>query len=166
MQVIEAVKIALPVFAAYKDSDWEVLGQALKNANIPHSLADKLLEFMPLAFGRVFLEGMNIQFETFYLRYDPATKREQRRKLNDEPVYTESHWAASEIVAANAAGEAFQAVVFRSSEVHAVNNALNGGSKPENLLMSPPVLMWKSEDENPKSDSESQVTKKRWQFWK
>ncbi|MGI8554790.1 MAG: DUF6585 family protein [Pyrinomonadaceae bacterium] len=77
MEVIETIKIALPVFAQHKSSDWEVLGQSLERAGIASALADKLLEFMPLAFGRVFLDGTGIRFADHFIRYDPETKCRQ-----------------------------------------------------------------------------------------
>jgi hypothetical protein len=166
MKIVEAIKIALPVFAEHKDSDWEVLETALISAGVPASLTGKLLEFMPLAFGRVFLDGLGIKFEDYYVRYDAQINRKKEKKLADEPVYTESFWAASQIIARQAAGEAFNAVAFRSSEFLAVNNALNAGSKPEDLITAPPHLLWNSEDSEEPNSSESQKPKKKWQFWK
>lgn len=109
---------------------------------------------------------MGIKFENSFFRYNPTTRHKQTYQLKDEVVYTESFWAASEIVKANAASQAFHAVVFRSSEVQAVNNALKSGSKPENLVMEPPILLWNSEDDIQAGKPEIQKTKSRWQFWK
>ena len=163
MKIVEAIKIALPVFAEHKNSDWEVLETALIGAGIEPSLTAKLLEFMPLAFGRVFLDGMGIKFAENYTRYNDLSGQSKESKLLDEPVYAESFWAASQIVEYQAAGEAFNAVAFRSSELHAVNEALNAGSKPENLVTSPPHLVWNSEE----TDSMDLLQpKKKWQFWK
>lgn len=148
MEIIEAIKIALPVFAEHQNSDWEVLEQAFANTDIPHSLTIKLLEFMPLAFGRVLLDGMGIQFSESYIRYDAQTERQKEQRLADEPVYIESFWAATQIVARQAAGEAFKAVALRSAELDAINKALNAGSKPEDLATSSPCLSWESEDKS------------------
>ena len=165
MEIVEAIKIALPVFAEHKNSDWEVLENALINAGISPFLTKKLLEFMPLAFGRVFLDGMGIQFDDYYVRFDPQTERKKEMKLRDEPVYAESFWAASQIVTRQAAGEAFHAVAFRSSELHAINDALNTGSKPEDLVTASPYMQWVDDDKQ--AESLEAKHEKSWKrFWK
>lgn len=165
MEILESIKTAAPIFAEHKDSDWEVLEQALVNAGISPPLTTRLIEFMPLAFARALLEGMGIAFEEYYVRHDPQTNRNQHTKLADETVYRESFEAASSIMAQKLAGDAFMAVALRSSELAAVNDALNNGSKPEDLVMSPPVMLW---DEGAGAHPEapkSQQAKNRWRFW-
>lgn len=146
METLEAIKIALPLFAEYKNSDWKALVQALENTDIPLSLTDRLLEFMPLAFGRVFMDEMGVEFKDYYIRYDANTKRQQQKKLNDSPIYKDCFEVASHIVSRNMAGEAFTAVAFRSAELLAVNGLLNKGSKLNNVVLTPPYLQWLEEE--------------------
>lgn len=166
MELPEAIKTAFAVFAEHQHSDDESLQQALVNAGISPGLATKLLEFMPLAFGRVFLDGMGIKFEDYYLRQNPRTKENQKKKLSDEVVYRESFEVASFLFTKKVAGEVFKAVAFRSSEFKGVNNAMNDGSQPENLVMSLPIMLWDEEVDAPPHDAKPQQSKNRWHFWK
>jgi hypothetical protein len=166
MEILEAIQIALPVFVEHKDSDIDLLGQALEDAGVSSVLTTKLLEFMPLAFGRVFMDGMGIRFEDYYLRHNSKTKKNQKKMLCDELVYRESFEVASFIIAQKMAGEAFKAVAFRSSELAAVNDLLNKGSQPGNLLMSPPVMLGDEEINAKPNDSKPENSGNRWRFWK
>jgi hypothetical protein len=163
MEAKEAIEAALPVFEKHKNSEDDVVEQALKSAGIPSQTAVRLVEFMPLAFGRVFMDGMGITFEENYIRLNRKTKQEKRGKLADEKFYTESLSFARQIVGQQTYSKAFQAVALRSAEVNAVNNALNNGSKPENLVLSSPVFLW--EEENQNDVSESKQSKSWWRFW-
>lgn len=165
MEILEAIKTALPVFAEHKGSDEEALEQALLSAGIPPALTIKLLGFMPLAFARVLMGGTGIMFQDYYLRYNYQTIKDQKRKLMDEPVYRESFELASYIAARKMAGEAFKAVAFRSPELAAVNEGLRNGSRPERMIMSPLVIIWDEEIEPPAEASGQKGTKKRWRFW-
>ena len=163
MEIIEAIELALPVFHEHKDSTWKTLGEALKAAGIPANVADRLLEFMPLAFARAFLDGLGIEFRENYIRLDSKTRKKVSKRLADEPVFTESFAFASSLIAEKQASDEFTAVVFRSSEFDAINKAMNAGSRPEELVSSPPILLWDEEaDEQEKRES----SKPKWQFWK
>jgi hypothetical protein len=160
IELLEAVKIALPIFAEHKNS-WDNLTNALDNSEIPHSLTDSLLEFMPLAFGRVLLDGMGIEFSNFYVRFDAETGRKQKKLFIDNSVYQELFEVASYIVTNKMAGEAFTAVALRSSEVMSVNDLLKKGSNPKDLVLSPPYMQW---DENDGLEVKNERSWRR--FWK
>lgn len=163
MEIIEAIELALPVFHEHKDSTWKTLGEALKAAGIPANISDRLLEFMPLAFARAFVDGLGIEFGEYYIRFDPKTRKKVSKRLVDEPVYRESLSFAFSLIAEKKAGDEFTAVVFRSSEFVAMNKAMNEGSRPEELVSSPPVLLWDAEaDERAKREA----SKPKWKFWK
>jgi uncharacterized membrane protein len=166
MEIIEALKLALPVFHEHKDSTWKTLGDALKEAGIPTNLSNRLLEFMPLAFGRVFVDGMGIEFGEYYIRFNPKTNKKVSKRLDEEPVYREAFSFASALMAQQQAGEDFMSVIFRSSEFVAMNKAMNDGSHPEDLVSSPPILLWDEETNNQSDDAEQAKAKSKWKFWK
>ncbi len=163
MEILEAIKLALPVFHEHKDSTWKTLGEALNEAGIPASLSNRLLEFMPLAFSRAFVDGLGIEFGEYYIRFDPKTNKKVSKRLADEPVYTESFSFASSLISGKKAGDEFTSIVFRSSEFIAMNKAMNDGSRPEELVSSPPVLLW---DEKSVEQAKQEPSKSKWKFWK
>ena len=61
--------------------------------------------------------------------------------------------------------EEFSAIALRSSEVAVVNKALSAGSKPENLVLSPPVLMLLNSCA-PAPAGPVLPQKRWWPFWK
>jgi hypothetical protein len=139
-EILEAMQLAIPVFAEYKDSDPFELKEALIKTDIAPWLAEKLLQFMPLAFARVYMNGMGIKFADDYICLNPQTKKEILKRFDDEPVYQDSLEVAFYIINNNLVSEAFQAIIFRSCELNALNNLLAKGSNPENILVGPPVL--------------------------
>jgi hypothetical protein len=167
MDIEEAIKKAVTIFAEHRDSGWEVLVEAVENSDIPTLLAGRLLEFMPLAFGRVFMKDLGIAFREEYVRYvvsDGKIVVKQRRKLIDESVYRESFKIASKMEGTKIDGEKFLAVAFRSAEFICVNEMELKGSKPEHLVLTEPHLEWTEEDEL--DISESKGNSSWWQLWK
>lgn len=167
MEVKEAIKKAMSIFAENK-GDWELSEKALKNSDIPLPLAEKLLEFMPLAFGRAFMKDLGVNFTDEYVRYvqeDGKIIEKQRGKLKSEPVFTESLKMASEMVSKRIAGEDCQFVAFTSAEFNAVNEAMNKGSQPQNLVFTELYLQWR-EELSDESLTERNQDKSWWQFWK
>jgi hypothetical protein len=164
MEILAAIQMAVPVFHEHKDSTWKTLGEALQEAGIPRTISTRLLEFMPLAFARAFVDGLGIEFGEYYIRFDSKTNRKVSKKLMDEPVYRESLNVATSLMAEQRAGDEFISVVTRSSEFVAMNKAMNDGSHPEDLVSSPPILLWDEESDN-HTDAAGQA-KPRWKFWK
>jgi hypothetical protein len=166
MEILSAIKLALPVFYEHKDSTWKTLGDGLTEAGIQAALAKGLLEFMPLAFGRAFVDGMGIEFGEYYIRFNPKTNKKVSKRLDEEPVYCEAFALATSMMDEQQAGDEFMSVVFRSSEFVAMNKALNDGSHPEDLVASPPVLLWDEESGKQSLDGEQGISKSKWKFWK
>jgi hypothetical protein len=97
------------------------LKEALIKAGIAPWLAKELLQFMPLAFARAYMNGMGVKFADDYICLNPQTKKEILKSFDDEPVYRGSIEVAFYIINNNLASEAFQAIVLRSCELNAVN---------------------------------------------
>lgn len=169
MEIRDAIKIALPIFAENKNSEWDFLYESLDKSNIPQKLIDRLLEFMPLAYGRVFLDGMGVKFEDYYVRYNPETKQEMRENLADNIVFKECLESAKNIVVTKS--EVFTTVALRSAEVSVVNDALKAGSNPVDLVLAPPYLQWLDETSSDKyisknTSENNKNPKSWWKFWK
>lgn len=167
MNVQEAIKIAMSIFAE-NNGNWELSEKALRNCDIPLPLAEKILEFMPLAFGRAFMKDLGVMFKDEYVRYvhsDNKIVEKYRVRLIDEPVFRESLKIASSMVSKRIAGEDFQAIAFTSAEFRIVNEMMNKGSEPQNLVLTEPYLQWREELINENLTNLNQ-NKSWWQFWK
>jgi hypothetical protein len=97
--------------------------------------AQRLLAFVPLAFGRVLVDKLPIRFPETVIVIERGTERESR--LADEPLFTLAIDLARR---GTLTRDQFSALALRSAEMRALNKALNAGSKPEDLLVSPPVV--------------------------
>jgi len=124
----EAVAVGIASFLEGDDppSDDTVLTR-LDQTGVESWLAVRLLVFLPLAFGRRVLTGVNLSDEFFD---GPAL-----RPLAEEPVFR-----AAMARAERASRPEVERIGLRSSEVDAVNNALNRGSRLEDLTGSPVAL--------------------------
>jgi hypothetical protein len=116
------------------DLDSEGLVAALTDRGLDLQSARRLVVFVPLALGRVLLDGLGITFADTYLVANAT--HTTKHPLADVP----------EFIAASAAGASGQlppdqlsGLALRSSEVDAVNQALHNGSQPQHLILSPPV---------------------------
>jgi hypothetical protein len=94
----------------------------------PPALATRAVLAVRLAFGRRILREMVPLPDTFVGTHGEAP-------LASEPLY-----AAAEALAAEAGREAIQRIGLGSAEVLAINDALNAGAKPGDLVVAPPHL--------------------------
>lgn len=131
----DAIRAAVPLLADGLADDTIV--QQLAATGVAPVTAEQVVAFVPLAFGRVFLDGLGITFADEYTA--PKDGAQVRRPLKAHPVYRAAQAAAMK--AQREEGAQFANVALRSSECSAVNNALNAGASPENLVCGPPALL-------------------------
>lgn len=151
----DIVQRAIDVFARNAEADFDAVRAALEAAGLSKDEAAAALEFVPLAFGRAMLNGMGIELASYYVRLDANGKEVQRKQLVQEPLFLEASMLAP-LTLLRQGQDAFTAVAMRSSEVQAVNNALNAGADPANLQASPPMMT---------SRGTSGTSKPWWKFW-
>jgi hypothetical protein len=151
----DIVQSAIDVFAKNAEVDFDAVRAALEAAGLAKDEAAAALEFVPLAFGRAMLNGSGIEFAKDYIRIDANGREVERKQLVREPLFLEASMLAP-LTLLRQGQDAFTAVAMRSSEVQAVNNALNGGADLANLQASPPVMM---------SGGTSRTSKPWWKFW-
>jgi hypothetical protein len=112
---------------------------AMAESGIPNAIADRAFKFTQLAFGRLFLDGMGIKFPADYLCFDAAGDVIESGVLSEQPYF-----AAAMTIARRGPPRGLPRLALMSSDVNAVNSALNAGSKPENLVAGPPVMFMES----------------------
>jgi hypothetical protein len=109
---------------------------AMASASVPNREADLAYKFTQAAWGRMLLDGMGIKFSDDYHCLDRNGDVIASGKLSEEP-----HFIAAKNLGKRCGSQAgFKRLAARSSDFHAVNQALNTGSQPENLVSAPLML--------------------------
>lgn len=114
-----------------------------------------MVEFLPLAFGRVLTRDLKVVFADEYVRYsviDGKAVEKERNKLGAQTVYTHAFHLASEIskktlfahLGLSAKYERFQIIAERSAEVKAIKDLIAKGSRPENIVLTEPYFQFRA----------------------
>jgi hypothetical protein len=139
--MLEDITKAAEVLRKQTGSSEDQLITTLVEAGFDQARAIKLVEFIPLAYGRVWMEGKGVQFTDYYLRMSVDEKSYTEHELEDEPVYREAVAAAQSEINDGAEFDVFFPIAARSAEFQAINRALHGGSRLEDLELSPPIFL-------------------------
>ena len=123
------------VTADHEISEDEIYRQ-LADAGMSDAMADRSYKFTQIAWGRVFLDGMGIDFSDDYLWLNADGTLAESGRLSEEPFYT----AAMRLANQYALTPAFARLAMTSADVHAINDALNAGSDPKDLVTGPTCL--------------------------
>jgi hypothetical protein len=134
-QIAEAVHVML----AQPDSSESDLALRLAAALGEQDLADRMLEFLPLAFGRVVLVRLGVKLPDTFIRAVDDENFSEPCPLDGEPLWLPAK-AFAERASTRMAHHEFFAIARRSAEFNAVNNACNKGSDPKNLVGGSPVF--------------------------
>lgn len=103
---------------------------ALAEAGVPAGVADRAYKFTQAAWGRELLSGLGIRFASNYLCLNAAGHVVESGPLAEEPCFA----TAVRLAPKYRGTPGFLRLALMSADVNAVNNALNKGSKPENLV--------------------------------
>jgi hypothetical protein len=113
----------------------EELSGALQRSGIELECAQRLLGFVPLAFGRVWLQGP--KFPEWYEIRDSERGLVRRGRVGEEPVYIVAHAVAKRLGRSH---EGVGLVASMSAEVRAAEVAVADGSVLANLCFVEPVF--------------------------
>ena len=162
----QEIALAVKIIRAKPDSsDDEILETLIEN-RIARSVAVQLVMLLPLAYGRECLAGGGLRFSDNYIYMGPNGQPERERKLNSLVLWNESVAFARKDITSVASGDALLAIAGRSPETNAVNKALHAGEKIEDLVISPPVIIWPEFDLSAHVGLNSKAAPHWWQFWK
>lgn len=151
-----AIRRAIPILAEHGTIDSGILRAYLIRGGLSRAHAAQALRFVPLALGRaILLEGMGMSLSDSYLLVHGDERTETH--LADEPFFTETMRLASAF-GREFGIDAVSKVALQSSEVQAVNAALNAGAQPEHLVASMPLVEWEEGVDNA-------PPKPKWKFW-
>jgi hypothetical protein len=121
-------------------------------------LAERLVEFVPLAFGRIILVRAGVQLPGRFVRMLDDGTFTPECPLEAEPVWKPAMDFARRAETRLSKDE-FLAIAARSAEFDAVNKACQAGSNPKDLVGAVPIFMRAA-------PMPPLPPKPWWQFWK
>ena len=158
MNLEQSLDLAITIFTQYESSSWEALESAMYASKMPKMHATRILEFMPIAFGRVLMKDSGVEFQDSYERRKPGARKGKEFAFAANRVFTESLKYAERQAASSSGLMSLNAVTVRSPEIKAIEDMVNKGTNAENIVLSKPVLGWTRKPENPDE-------KAWWQLW-
>lgn len=132
----DAVRRYLRLLTNDPDRDDDALVDALTEGGVPAGMAAAVVALVPAVAGRQVLDGLGIAFSPTFIVLDASGRKVGGGLVEGHPV-TE---ATRSLLPAVLTSPAFQAIVLRGAEFDAVNQALNQGAAPEDLVLGPLVL--------------------------
>jgi hypothetical protein len=106
--------------------------QELRTRGVEAALAEELVSFAPLAFGREVVEQLGVKCNELYRLHNLNDGTEQEMPLAYEMAYAYAR-AMVGLYRTAERNESFKLVALRSAELDAVNNSLHGGVTQEAL---------------------------------
>ena len=165
--------LAIIVLAAEKpNADWETIEEELAKTGLTKETIERALNFTQIAWGRSFLAGMGITFSDLYFCFTEDGSLVESGKLEDDPYFR----LATEVAGDYRGSNAFKLLALTSAELNAVNQALNRGSEPQNLVTAPASIFLDPPTEAGFKKAQSLMTQKLkenqpqvqtpwWRFW-
>lgn len=172
------------ILTSRPDATEDQLHQALADNGVTDALADRAIKFTQIAWGRLLLDGLKINLSPVYLCFDAEGKVIETGLLIEEPYFIAATRLGPQLLPTSAG----QRLAMTSADMQTVNNALNAGSKPENLVLGPAGVFLanptsagllnaqkvisqhmassQKPDATQKEKPEAQARTSGWQFWK
>lgn len=153
----------------------ESIYDMLKGEGFSDEIANRTYKLTQVACGRKFLEGMGIDFSNEFMWFNRSGEVEEIGQLTKEPYYLAAlKYAGPDSIGA----ERFGNFALMSADVQAVNNALNSGSNPSDLVTAPVCMFLEPptqsglesaqlaiESHLRKVSKQSSQQKPWWRFW-
>jgi hypothetical protein len=134
------IAMAVKCLARHPHHNEEQMALALIHAGIPEVQASEMVTWIPLAFGRMVLDQLGVEYSDHYILMDPDTGMQERRPLAQQQSFQAArYYAANAVTGLSEAGG--EAIFRQSAEVDSVINAMSAGELPEDLVLGEPVIM-------------------------
>src|SRR5437667_8608211 len=117
---------AVAVFRRSPNLGDDEIHRAIVAAGVEPRLADRLIEFLPIAYCRLILANSGARFSDMFQRILPSGISE-KRSFSSEPVWNAALAFARAEVKSGVSREDLLAVAARSAECHAANQLLQKG---------------------------------------
>ena len=136
MQLGNLVATSVKLFRKHRDlEDFDLLKVFVDNG-IPLDISRRLIEFTPIAFGRVFLENLGANLTEYYERIDVENgkvKVIEKSKLAENPIYAQALKFAQNEVNYDYDKDNFLLIAWRSAEMQAMNEACDAALESGNV---------------------------------
>lgn len=137
----EQIARAVSLFRTSRTLGDEGIYRKLVAEGVEPHLAARLVEFLPIAYGRFLLEKSGPRFSEYFQRMLSSGPSEELL-LSSEPVWNAAVAFARTEAIQGISVQDFLAVAGRSAEFQAANKLLNQGSKLQDLVFTPYLLLW------------------------
>jgi hypothetical protein len=130
-----AIQSALAAFAADEGKGWQNLVAAIEAKVGDKMLAVDLYRFLPIAYARLLLPDAQLADH-----YRQQTKQGDftEHKLADNPLYVQIF---TYLMLNPPQKGQYENLIGYNAELNAINQALNAGSRLEDLIMAPPTFL-------------------------
>ncbi|MDR2954652.1 MAG: DUF6348 family protein [Prevotella sp.] len=173
------VSQAASAMAWLADKDLPEIEDTLVSEGWSVSDAEKALVFIPLAFGRIFLQSFTTTEFPNEATVTNEADDETKINLGNEPIYTSAYRLAQYIMQKGCVNKKhFEMLLSQSSEFNAYNQALKDGATKEDLdgahFGSPMLFMYNYQPpiinpvvpDDADNENKEKPQKKSWKFWK
>jgi len=138
----ESLSAAVAAFREFRDLDDIDMYRRFVGMGAEPRFAARLVEFVPMAYGRLLLSPSRVRFSDSFQRRLSDGNVSEPRPLTSEPVWNAALEFASREVKSGLSVDDFLFLAARSAEFQGVNQMLNQGSKLENIACTSPLLPW------------------------
>ena len=142
---VEAISTAVVIFRELPNSSDEEVFRKLVGTGVERQYAARLVEFLPMAYGRLLLGKAGTSFSDMFQRMTPSGDLTADRPLSSEPVWEEVVSFAHAEAGRGVSKKDLLAVAGRSAELDAANQLMKQGSKLEDLILTTALLKWPQE---------------------
>lgn len=140
MGLRDAVNMAVAALQSHAQFDDNDIIRVVMQQGVDELQATRLVQFLPIAFCRFVFRGSAVRFAENYVILGPDGQPKAELPLRDDPVFQE---AIAHCEAAAASGQSapyFLPVAARSGGFKAVQDLLQKGARPEDILTGPPMI--------------------------
>jgi hypothetical protein len=135
----ELIRLAVEWMQEHPNNDEKELVPNLVKCGEDEALALDLIVFVPLAFGRAMMNRTGAKLKETYSVYTDS-RHAKSYLLVDNPIFREAFRMAEQCYEGKTRELNYMAIAGRSPEVRGLNEALNKGSDPKNLVFGEPFM--------------------------
>lgn len=132
------IVLTAELIADHPEDEDELLVTVISQSGFDRALGERLVTFVPLAFGRVYLAEARPTFPLEYIIRDLRSDRSVRRAFSSEPVF-EAALAIARSWTTESRDKVAR-VAHRSAEVRVVQQLTTPGGSPAAIVLTEPIL--------------------------
>lgn len=137
----KSIVLALEVFRRYPGATHEEMVEHLKSAVGDDDLAERLMEFVPIAYARIALANTGVRFQDTFCRSLGNGEVSHFCPLSSEPLWEPSTAVVMEELVKDIPEADHLAVLTRSALYNCYRQGIESGADMQDASMSPSVLL-------------------------